>query len=83
MIKKASNKADAGPSAEPAAAGKVKGLRRSRPCPICAKPSTKEDYPFCSQRCKDVDLSRWLTGSYAIPAAEEDDPDDNDFGPEQ
>ena len=35
--------------------------------------------PFCSARCADVDLGRWLTGQYAIPA--EDDgapPDDSD-----
>ena len=83
MIKKASTRADSALSVEPAAAGKVKGLRRSRPCPICSKPSTKEDYPFCSQRCRDVDLSRWLKGAYAIPAVEEDDPDDSDFDPEQ
>ena len=66
-------------AAPEAAKGKVAGLRRSRPCPICSKPSTKGNYPFCSQRCKDVDLSRWLTGSYAIPAEEEDDPDDVDL----
>ena len=59
--------------------GKVKGLRRPRPCPVCDKPSTKEAYPFCSQRCKDVDLSRWLTGAYAIPASEEDIPDEADL----
>ena len=62
-----------------AAKGKVEGLRRSRPCPICDKPSTKQSYPFCSPRCKEVDLNRWLSGSYAIPAAEEDIPDDEDF----
>nr|WP_321458323.1 DNA gyrase inhibitor YacG [uncultured Cohaesibacter sp.] len=59
--------------------GKVTGLRRARPCPICSKPSTKEDYPFCSDRCKQVDLSRWLSGVYAVPASEEDDPDESDF----
>ncbi len=61
------------------AATKVTGLRRVRPCPICDKPSTKATYPFCSPRCKDVDLSRWFSGSYAIPAVEEDDPEDEDF----
>nr|WP_319390373.1 DNA gyrase inhibitor YacG [uncultured Cohaesibacter sp.] len=59
--------------------GAVKGLRRARPCPICSKPSTKESYPFCSERCRQVDLSRWLSGVYAIPASEEDDPDESDF----
>ncbi len=42
-------------------------------CPICDKP-TKEDYrPFCSRRCADVDLGKWLSGSYAVPSADEDD----------
>jgi hypothetical protein len=41
-------------------------------CPICKKPSSKEHKPFCSKRCADVDLGRWLTGQYRIPAAPED-----------
>ncbi|MCT4655987.1 MAG: DNA gyrase inhibitor YacG [Cohaesibacter sp.] len=53
--------------------------RAARPCPICEKPSQEDAYPFCSQRCKDIDLSRWLKGSYAIPAVESDDPDQDDF----
>lgn len=36
-------------------------------CPICNKPSDPEHKPFCSARCADVDLGRWLTASYAIP----------------
>jgi endogenous inhibitor of DNA gyrase (YacG/DUF329 family) len=36
-------------------------------CPICSKPAQKPYSPFCSRRCADVDLSRWLKGSYAIP----------------
>jgi endogenous inhibitor of DNA gyrase (YacG/DUF329 family) len=42
-------------------------------CPICRKPQEQRFRPFCSQRCKDVDLNRWLTGVYAVPAAEQDD----------
>ena len=38
-------------------------------CPICSKPTDKKFAPFCSRRCADVDLSRWLKGSYAIPGA--------------
>ena len=37
------------------------------PCPICDKPSDAKYAPFCSKRCADVDLSRWLKGNYAIP----------------
>jgi endogenous inhibitor of DNA gyrase (YacG/DUF329 family) len=42
-------------------------------CPICAKETDPKYRPFCSRRCADVDLGKWLTGSYAIPAEEEDD----------
>lgn len=38
-------------------------------CPICSKPTDTKFRPFCSRRCADVDLSRWLKGSYAIPGA--------------
>ena len=45
-------------------------------CAVCGKPQNPDYRPFCSKRCADVDLNRWLSGGYAIPAAEEDDPDD-------
>jgi endogenous inhibitor of DNA gyrase (YacG/DUF329 family) len=45
-----------------------------RPCPICGKPSTQRFRPFCSRRCADVDLHRWLGGRYVIPVYD-DDPD--------
>jgi uncharacterized protein len=44
----------------------------SRTCPECAKPTTDKYRPFCSKRCADLDLGRWLNGSYAIPVVEED-----------
>ncbi|MCB8819968.1 DNA gyrase inhibitor YacG [Microvirga rosea] len=48
-------------------------------CPICAKPTNPDYRPFCSKRCADVDLQRWLSGRYAIPAVEDDeDRDEND-----
>lgn len=40
------------------------------PCPICRKPAVDGYAPFCSKRCADVDLHRWLSGGYAIPAVE-------------
>ena len=43
------------------------------PCPICGKPAAERYRPFCSGRCKDVDLNRWFKGAYAIPAAESAD----------
>lgn len=44
-------------------------------CPICGKPREERFRPFCSRRCADVDLHRWLSGVYAVAAveAEEDD----------
>lgn len=42
-------------------------------CPICDKPSIKDYKPFCSERCKMVDLGKWVTGAYAVPAVELDD----------
>lgn len=45
----------------------------SAKCPNCGKPREDKFKPFCSKRCVDVDLARWLNGSYAIPAGETDD----------
>ena len=50
------------------------------PCPICHKPvdsdapiaGGKSDYPFCSERCKLIDLGRWLDGKYQIPVVHDD-----------
>lgn len=39
---------------------------RPRPCPICSAMSVRAYRPFCSKRCADVDLGRWLNGSYSI-----------------
>ena len=47
-------------------------------CPICQKETDRKYRPFCSKRCADIDLGRWLNGSYAIPAEEEDLPDEAD-----
>jgi endogenous inhibitor of DNA gyrase (YacG/DUF329 family) len=41
-------------------------------CPLCGKPTDIGFRPFCSKRCADLDLHRWLSGSYAIPVVEED-----------
>jgi uncharacterized protein len=47
----------------------------AKKCPICGKPAVEASKPFCSERCRDVDLNRWLSNSYAIPGATEDDQD--------
>jgi endogenous inhibitor of DNA gyrase (YacG/DUF329 family) len=55
------------------AAGAGKG--GAKPCPICGKPATDASRPFCSERCRDVDLNRWLSGSYVVPGRENEDED--------
>ena len=57
-------------------------------CPICQRKVDPAYRPFCSRRCADVDLGRWLTGGYAIPAeaAKEDETgpaEDGDEAPER
>jgi endogenous inhibitor of DNA gyrase (YacG/DUF329 family) len=44
-------------------------------CPICSKPADVAFKPFCSKRCADIDLNRWLSGVYAVPVKEVDDED--------
>ncbi len=44
-----------------------------RKCPICNKPARHETRPFCSRRCADVDLGRWLSGAYVIPGDASED----------
>ncbi len=51
-------------------------------CPICGKPEQYATRPFCSARCADIDLGRWLSGQYRIPGPpselEEDPPETPD-----
>ena len=51
-------------------------------CPICKKPVTlpregsnaaPAHFPFCSDRCKLIDLGRWLDGKYQVPVVEKDE----------
>ena len=47
----------------------------ARRCAICGKPQTPEHRPFCSKRCADIDLGRWLKGNYVIPGRQTDEGD--------
>lgn len=62
-----------GPDAE-----KVTPLRPRVKCPECGKPAERAHFPFCSPRCKAVDLNRWLSGAYVLPRPLDDD----DMAPE-
>ena len=46
-----------------------------KPCPECGKPASPATAPFCSPRCRDVDLNRWLSGRYVIPGRDTDPED--------
>ena len=48
---------------------------RGQRCPICSKPAIEQFRPFCSRRCADVDLNRWLSGVYVMPVRPEEDED--------
>ncbi|MBU4434886.1 MAG: DNA gyrase inhibitor YacG [bacterium] len=45
----------------------------SSKCPLCGKPADPVARPFCSKRCADVDLQRWLSGRYVVPGTDEDE----------
>ena len=47
----------------------------NRSCPICRKPRNAEFTPFCSRRCRDVDLGRWFGEGYAVPGPPADPED--------
>ena len=51
-------------------------------CPICGKDAVKRYRPFCSRRCADIDLGKWLTGAYAVPVEEESDRDEGGDAPD-
>ena len=58
--------------AKPAPPSHPRPPRPVRPCPICGRtPEDARFRPFCSARCRQVDLGRWLAGDYAIPAEPE------------
>jgi uncharacterized protein len=52
-------------------------------CPVCGKPVDPAYRPFCSRRCADVDLQRWLSGRYAIAGDAEDDQEEGERGGEE
>ena len=61
------------PIAHPAALGR---------CPICNRPAVPASRPFCSPRCAEVDLGRWLTGQYVVPGPPTDLDDDPPSAPD-
>jgi endogenous inhibitor of DNA gyrase (YacG/DUF329 family) len=52
-----------------------------QPCPICGKPAQEKLRPFCSKRCADVDLGRWITGQYVVPGQAGNPEGETESGP--
>ena len=48
-------------------AGKPAVKKSAARCPVCGKPTDPAHRPFCSKRCAEIDLGRWLKGAYAVP----------------
>jgi uncharacterized protein len=59
-------------------AGPLPKVPKGMKCPICRAPAEAAVKPFCSSRCADVDLSRWMRGAYAIPGGDADADEDGD-----
>lgn len=50
-------------------------MSEPQPCALCGRPVDERFRPFCSKRCVDVDLANWLSDRYAIPVADDEDPE--------
>ncbi|UYN96053.1 MAG: DNA gyrase inhibitor YacG [Enhydrobacter sp.] len=49
----------------------LRAVRTEARCPVCGKPADPQKYqPFCSKRCADIDLGRWLKEGYRMPTDE-------------
>lgn len=57
----------------PGDGGRAAGPR----CPICKAPVVAQHKPFCSKRCADIDLHRWLAGVYTVPTNEKPEDEEN------
>ena len=49
-------------------------------CPQCGKDRVEKYRPFCSKRCADIDLHKWFSGTYAVAAVEDDEPEEEPSG---
>ena len=64
-------------------AEKAKQQARGKNCPTCGQPADLKFRPFCSSRCAQLDLGRWLNEDYRVPVVEYDEMSDYDEGEEE
>ena len=48
----------------------LRAVRIQAKCPVCGKPADAKYQPFCTKRCADIDLGRWLKEGYRVPTDE-------------
>ncbi|HTR16485.1 MAG TPA: DNA gyrase inhibitor YacG [Acetobacteraceae bacterium] len=58
-------------------------MSKAHGCPVCGKPSDATLRPFCSRRCADIDLGRWISGQYRLPGGPESDMEEQDTTPDR
>jgi len=68
---------DSSDKIEDLAARRAAARKGGKRCPICNSPAVAAFHPFCSRRCADVDLGRWLKEGYRIPTEEISDREDS------
>jgi endogenous inhibitor of DNA gyrase (YacG/DUF329 family) len=61
----------------------MSSLGPTKPCAVCGKPQIERFRPFCSRRCADIDLHRWLSGAYAVPGVEDEEGEAPPPGPQE
>jgi uncharacterized protein len=61
----------------------MSSVGQTKPCAVCGKPQVERFRPFCSRRCADVDLHRWLSGAYAMPSIDDDDGESRPLAPKE
>jgi uncharacterized protein len=66
------------PSGQPTAPGPAASVKKGPRCPLCGRPRVQAYRPFCSARCRDVDLAHWFGEAYAVPAVEPGYDEDED-----
>jgi endogenous inhibitor of DNA gyrase (YacG/DUF329 family) len=54
----------------PARSAPLRAVRIQAKCPVCGKPADAKYQPFCTKRCADIDLGRWLKEGYRVPTEE-------------
>jgi uncharacterized protein len=59
----------------------MSSVGQTKPCVVCGKPQVEDFRPFCSRRCADVDLHRWLSGAYTVPSVDDGDAESRPLAP--